>query len=59
VKFSKKVSKAKDACKNSGESVPVHFVDINKMVELGSGAERNIEDIADHFADTGKMVQYK
>ncbi len=59
MKLSKKVSKAKYACKNSGESVPDHFVDINKMVELGSSAERNIEDIADHFAEVRKMVQYK
>ena len=59
MKIFEEVSKAKDVCKNSGELVPGHFVDINKMVELGSGAERNIEDIADHFADTGKMMQYK
>jgi len=43
--FIKVIDKAKDSCKNSGESVPGHFVDVNKMVELGSGAERNIEDI--------------
>lgn len=44
--FLKVIDKAKDACKNVGESVADHFVDINKMVPLGSGAERNIEDIA-------------
>ena len=44
--FLKVIDKAKDSCKNSGESVPDHFVDINKMVVLGSGAERKIDDIA-------------
>lgn len=43
--FIKVIDKAKDACNNSGESVADHFVDINKMVPLGSGAERNIDDI--------------
>jgi DNA-damage-inducible protein D len=56
VKLSKKVSKVKDACENSKELGSDHFVDINKMVELGSGAERNIEDIIDHFTDIEKMV---
>jgi len=26
------------------------------MVLLGSGIQRNIEDLADHFADIGKMM---
>jgi len=56
VKLSKKVSKAKYTCKNSGESLPDHCVDFNKMVLLGSGIQRNIEDLADHFADIGKMM---
>lgn len=43
--FVKVIDKAKDSCKNSGESIADHFVDINKMVPLGSGAERNIDDI--------------
>lgn len=44
--FLKVIDKAKDACKNSGEAVLNHFVDTNKLVILGSGAEREIEDIA-------------
>ena len=40
------IEKAKAACGNSGVSVPDHFVDVNKMVPLGSGAERVIDDIA-------------
>ena len=40
------IEKAKAACNNSGEEIQDHFVDINKMVNLGSGAERKINDIA-------------
>jgi DNA-damage-inducible protein D len=29
----------------SGQLVKVHFVDVNKMVELGSGSQREIDDI--------------
>jgi len=44
--FVKVIEKSKNACLNAGENVAYHFVDINKMVPLGSGAERNIDDIA-------------
>jgi DNA-damage-inducible protein D len=44
--FLKVIEKAKTACENTGIPVPDHFVDVNKMVPLGSGAERAIEDIA-------------
>jgi DNA-damage-inducible protein D len=40
------IEKAKTACENTGIPVPNHFVDANKMVPLGSGAERTIDDIA-------------
>ncbi|MDR3734765.1 MAG: hypothetical protein P4L10_04415 [Acidobacteriaceae bacterium] len=39
------VQKAKEACVNSGQAVENHFVDINEMVEIGSGAAREIENI--------------
>jgi DNA-damage-inducible protein D len=39
------VQKAKEACEQSGQVVGNHFVDVNKMVEIGSGAEREIENI--------------
>jgi DNA-damage-inducible protein D len=42
--FEKVIDKAKLACQNSGNAVSDHFVDVNKMVELGSGAQREIED---------------
>jgi hypothetical protein len=40
------IEKAKTSCKNAGGVVTDHFVDITKMVDLGSGAQRPIEDIA-------------
>lgn len=33
-----------EACRQSGYPVPDHFIQMNKMVELGSGAKREIED---------------
>jgi DNA-damage-inducible protein D len=44
--FQNAIEKAKKAAENAGEKVFDHFVDINKMVDLGSGGQRNIEDIA-------------
>ena len=43
--FKKVIEKAKVACENSSNNVLDHFADVSKMVELGSGAERQIEDI--------------
>lgn len=39
------ITKAKTACEVSGNEVSNHFVDVNKMVELGSGSQRQIDDI--------------
>jgi DNA-damage-inducible protein D len=39
------VSKAKTACEVSGHGVCDHFVDVNKMIQLAKGAEREIDDI--------------
>lgn len=44
--FLKVVEKAKDAVINSGDKSEDHFVGINKMVAIGSGTARSIEDIA-------------
>lgn len=43
--FENVIEKAKIACKGSGNTVTNHFVDVNKMVTVGSGADRKIEDI--------------
>ncbi|MFA7370151.1 MAG: DNA damage-inducible protein D, partial [Kiritimatiellales bacterium] len=43
--FSTAISKAKTACEISGHPVADHFVGVNKMVDLGSGSQREIEDI--------------
>ena len=43
--FLKVIEKAKESYKNSNHTISDHFVDANKMVSLGSGSEREIEDI--------------
>lgn len=43
--FIKVIGKAKKACENAGHKNDNHFIDVNKMVLLGSGAERQIDDI--------------
>jgi DNA-damage-inducible protein D len=44
--FEKAISKAKTACDNAGQTVADHFVDVNKMVDIGSGGQREIPDMA-------------
>lgn len=44
--FSKVIEKAKTACESSGVVVKYHFPDVGKMIDLGKGAQRQIEDIA-------------
>jgi len=44
--FLKVIEKAKTACQNSNFAVSDHFVEFNKMVEIGSGTQREILDIA-------------
>lgn len=39
------VSKAKTACDVSGHDIADHFADVGKMVELGSGSQRQVDDI--------------
>ena len=39
------ISKAKTACEVSGHAISDHFADVGKMVELGSGSQREIDDI--------------
>lgn len=44
--FLKVIDKAKISCENAGESISDHFADLGKMVDLGSGSKREINDIA-------------
>lgn len=44
-RFSDAIERAKLACKNSGFMIEDHFADVGKMVDIGSGAERQIEDV--------------
>lgn len=39
------MSKAKTACELSGHAIADHFADVGKMVELGSGSQREIDDV--------------
>jgi DNA-damage-inducible protein D len=39
------IDKAKESCLNACESVPDHFADVRKMVQIGSNAERQIDDV--------------
>lgn len=43
--FSKAIERAQKACVNTGFDVDDHFRKVTKMVPLGSGAEREIDDI--------------
>lgn len=39
------ISKAKTACELSGHTVTDHFADVGKMIQLGKGGQREIDDI--------------
>ena len=40
------IEKAKESCKNSGQSIKNHFEDVLDMVEIGSSTSRQIKDLA-------------
>lgn len=42
--FLNAINKAKDSCETTGEAVSDHFVDVTKMIELGKGGKREVED---------------
>lgn len=44
--FEQVIVKAKEACRNAGQEVSDHFADVSKMVDVGSGARREVEDVA-------------
>jgi DNA-damage-inducible protein D len=43
-KFKNAIQKAEIACENSGQAVEDHFSRVGNMVQIGSGAQRRIED---------------
>lgn len=43
--FQPVIERAKEACHQSGYDVADHFADIRKMVDIGSGAQRPVEDV--------------
>jgi len=43
--FLNAINKARTACEVSGHEVMDHFADVGKMVDLGSGSKREIQDI--------------
>ena len=43
--FQNVISKAKTACEISNQNFSDHFADVGKMVDIGSGAQKEIDDI--------------
>ena len=43
--FTNVINKAKDSCMNVGQSLSDHFIDVNKMIIAGKGAQREVDDI--------------
>ena len=43
--FTNVVNKAKDACMNVGNDINDHFIDVNKMITAGKGAQREVDDV--------------
>jgi DNA-damage-inducible protein D len=39
------LDKARTSCERSGHAPPDHFADVGKMVDLGSGSQREVDDI--------------
>ena len=44
--FQNVIGKAKKSCENAGADIDDHFSDIGKMVDIGSGTKRVVEDVA-------------
>jgi DNA-damage-inducible protein D len=43
--FDQVIQKAKIACKNASQNASDHFADVSKMVDIGSGTQREIPDV--------------
>ncbi len=42
--FTEVIAKAKESCKNSMQEPKYHFADVGKMIEVGKGVQRQVED---------------
>jgi len=42
--FTLVIDKGREACRKAGNDVPDHFVDVNKMIEIGKGGQRETDD---------------
>ena len=52
-KFTNAITRAEEACKNSGQGVSDHFTHVSEMVTIGSGAKRKNET---HY-EVGKKIR--
>ena len=52
------MAKAKTSCGVSGHNISDHFPDVGKMVDLGSGSQRQIEDIILSAQAIGRKGSY-
>lgn len=43
--FKNAIDKAKIACESAGEKLSDHFADVSKMIDLGKGGQREVEEI--------------
>lgn len=44
-KFSNAITKAEEACKNSGQAISDHMSHVRHMIGIGKGAKREVEDV--------------
>ncbi len=55
--FTNVITKAKTSCEASGNNISDHFVDINKMVNIGSAAQKPVDDISAEHIKNNKGVR--
>jgi DNA-damage-inducible protein D len=43
--FQEVIAKAKESCKNVGVAIADHFADVSKMITIGKGGQREVDDV--------------